>query len=71
MARVDMFLPPGGEPIANEVNTIPGFTSRSMYPLLWEASGLPLPRLVDELIEIAVLAREEAAALRSSPPAIH
>jgi D-alanine-D-alanine ligase len=41
MARVDMFLPDGGEPVANEVNTIPGFTSRSMYPLLWEASGFP------------------------------
>lgn len=71
MARVDMFLPEGGEPVANEVNTIPGFTSRSMYPLLWEASGLPLERLVDELLELAILEREEASALRSSPPAIH
>jgi D-alanine-D-alanine ligase len=69
MARVDLFLPPGGAPIVNEVNTIPGFTSRSMFPLLWEASGLPLPALVDELVELALEAAEERSALRSAPPA--
>jgi D-alanine-D-alanine ligase len=68
MARVDMFLCPKGRPIANEVNTIPGFTSRSMYPLLWEASGLSLERLVDTLVEQAVEAHAERAALRSAPP---
>ncbi len=62
MARVDMFLRSDGKPVANEVNTIPGFTSRSMYPLLWEASGLPLARLVDELIASAIEAHEERAA---------
>jgi D-alanine-D-alanine ligase len=70
MARVDMFLPPDGVPIASEVNTIPGFTSRSMYPLLWQASGLSLPRLVDELVELALLEHAERAALRAAPPAI-
>jgi D-alanine-D-alanine ligase len=38
----------------NEINTIPGFTSISMYPRLWEASGLPYPQLVDRLIELAI-----------------
>lgn len=68
MARVDMFLPPGGRPVANEVNTIPGFTPRSMFPLLWDACGLPLPRLADELIGLALEAHADRAALRSAPP---
>lgn len=53
MARVDFFLATGGVPFINEINTVPGFTNISMYPRLWELSGLPLPRLVDRLIEIA------------------
>ena len=48
MARVDFFLERDtGQLYLNEVNTIPGFTSISMYPMLWEASGMPLPELVD------------------------
>jgi D-alanine-D-alanine ligase len=54
MARVDFFLLPGGELWVNEVNTIPGFTSISMYPKLWEASGLPYPELVERLLELAI-----------------
>jgi D-alanine-D-alanine ligase len=55
MARVDFFLERDTERLLlNEVNTIPGFTSISMYPMLWEASGLPLPELVDRLIDLAV-----------------
>lgn len=55
MARVDFFLEKQtGELYVNEVNTIPGFTSISMYPMLWEASGLPLPALVDQLIALAL-----------------
>jgi D-alanine-D-alanine ligase len=55
MARVDFLLDRvTGELYLNELNTIPGFTSISMYPKLWEASGLPYPRLVDRLIELAV-----------------
>ncbi len=55
MARVDLFLERGtGRFIVNEVNTIPGFTSISMYPRLWELSGVPYPRLVGRLIELAI-----------------
>ena len=55
MARVDFFLERGTERfLLNEVNTIPGFTSISMYPMLWEASGVPLTELVDRLIDLAV-----------------
>ncbi len=54
MARVDFFLAPDGRVFLNEVNTIPGFTSISMYPKLWEASGVSYPELVDRLIELAV-----------------
>jgi len=54
MARVDFFLDRTTEAVfLNEVNTIPGFTPISMYPKLWEASGLPFPRLVDRLIALA------------------
>jgi D-alanine-D-alanine ligase len=55
MARVDFFLgKEGGKIYLNEVNTIPGFTSISMYPKLWEASGIPFPQLIDKLIELAL-----------------
>ena len=60
MARVDFFLVEGehgyddGKVIFNEVNTIPGFTQISMYPQLWEASGLPYNQLIDRLIELAL-----------------
>ncbi|MGH2723956.1 MAG: D-alanine--D-alanine ligase family protein [Actinomycetota bacterium] len=54
MARVDFFLLPDGEPFVNEINTIPGFTQISMYPKLWEASGLPYAELVNRLIELAL-----------------
>jgi D-alanine-D-alanine ligase len=51
MARVDFFFEEAGRGLlVNEVNTIPGFTPISMYPRLWEASGLPYPALVDELV---------------------
>jgi len=60
MARVDFLLDKDtGELFLNEVNTIPGFTQISMYPKLWEASGLPLPALVDRLIELALERRAE------------
>jgi D-alanine-D-alanine ligase len=55
MARVDFLLDKDTEKLyLNEVNTIPGFTSISMYPKLWEASGLPYAELVDELIDLAL-----------------
>ena len=54
MARVDFFLTRDGRVLLNEVNTIPGFTSISMYPKLWEASGVPYADLVDRLIDLAM-----------------
>ena len=62
MARVDFFLEKkGGKLYLNEVNTIPGFTSISMYPKLWEASGIPFRELVDKLIELAFEMHREKA----------
>ncbi|GAA1654145.1 D-alanine--D-alanine ligase family protein [Georgenia ruanii] len=60
LARVDFFYD-GRRVIINEVNTMPGFTPFSMYPLLWEKTGLSYPELIDELIQ---LARERDAGLR-------
>jgi D-alanine-D-alanine ligase len=62
MARCDFFLEnKTGKIFINELNTIPGFTSISMYPKMWEASGLPYPKLIDRLIELAFeLHREKA-----------
>jgi D-alanine-D-alanine ligase len=55
MARVDFFYEEGGRGLLlNEVNTIPGFTPISMYPMLWEATGLPYRALVDELVRLAL-----------------
>lgn len=53
LARVD-FLVEGEGIYVNEINTLPGFTSISMYPRLWELSGVPLPKLVDRLVQIAL-----------------
>ncbi len=61
MARVDFFLDAGGSVLVNEINTIPGFTERSMFPRLWEAEGLDYPALVDRLLEHAVAAAVDAA----------
>ena len=60
MARVDFLLDRDtGDFYLNEMNTIPGFTQISMYPKLWEASGLPYPQLLDRLIELALERRSE------------
>jgi D-alanine-D-alanine ligase len=64
MARVDFFLREDGTFVVNEVNTIPGFTPISMYPRLWEASGVPYPELLDRLIDLA-LARHARRAARA------
>lgn len=50
-ARVDFFLTEEGEIILNEINTLPGFTSASMYPKMFECSGYPPPKLVGALVE--------------------
>lgn len=54
MARVDCFLTPDSRILINEINTIPGFTRISMYPKLWEASGIAYPELIDRLIQLAL-----------------
>lgn len=60
LARVDFFIRRGtGEVVINEINTMPGFTSISMYPKLWEASGLSSAELVERLIELAIEKHEE------------
>jgi D-alanine-D-alanine ligase len=62
LARCDFFLERRTNKVfVNELNTIPGFTAISMYPKLWEASGLPYPKLIDRLIKLALeLHREKA-----------
>ena len=55
LARVDFLMDPkSGKIYINEINTMPGFTSISMYPKMWAASGLPYPELIDRLIELAL-----------------
>lgn len=54
MARVDVFLKDDGEVLVNEINTIPGFTKSSMYPKLWEASGIGYSELIERLLELAI-----------------
>ena len=66
MARVDFFLRGRNEVLVNEINTIPGFTQISMYPKLWEASGISYPKLIDRLIQLALdRSRKEKALLTS------
>ncbi len=67
MARVDFFLERRtGKIYVNEINTIPGFTSISMYPKLWEASGLPYRKLIDRLIALALEEHREKARTKYS-----
>ncbi|WP_104175389.1 D-alanine--D-alanine ligase family protein [Arthrobacter sp. Y81] len=54
LSRVDFFYTPDGELIINEINTMPGFTPKSMYPQMWAASGLSYADLIDELIYLAL-----------------
>jgi D-alanine-D-alanine ligase len=57
LARVDFFYTPGGQILLNEINTMPGMTSASAFPVMWAASGLPLPQLVDRIIQTALRKR--------------
>ena len=67
MARVDFFLSDKGELFINEINTIPGFTSISMYPKMWEAAGVKLPALLTELVELGLKRHARDGALKTSP----
>ncbi len=66
LSRVDMFLTPEGDVYVNEINTIPGFTSISMYPQLWEAEGLAYPDLIEKLIDYAIERQEAQKRLKTS-----
>ncbi len=59
LSRVDFFLSEDDEVIFNEINTMPGFTSISMYPILWQAAGLEYSELIDRLVDLAIEEAEE------------
>ena len=65
MARLDFFLRNDEEIIVNEINTIPGFTRISMYPKLWEATGISYSELIDKLIELAIERFEREKGLKT------
>ena len=66
MSRVDIFLTPDDKLYVNEINTIPGFTKISMYPKLWEHSGISYSELVDKLIQLAIEDHEKRSKLKVS-----
>lgn len=66
MARVDMFATPDGEIYVNEINTIPGFTSRSVYPMLWQHAGMSYSELISKLIDLAIERHEQRKQLKTS-----
>jgi len=61
LSRVDFFLKKDGELLVNEVNTLPGLTDVSGYPKMWEASGVPFTRVIDQLIELGLERHSERA----------
>lgn len=66
MARVDFFLKNNSEAVVNEINTIPGFTKISMYPKLWQASGIFYSELLDRLIQLAIERFQKEKRLKTS-----
>lgn len=66
MARVDFFLRHEGKLVVNELNSIPGFTRISMYPKLWEASGIGYSELIDRLLQLALERGEREGRLQSA-----
>ncbi|HUZ18352.1 MAG TPA: D-alanine--D-alanine ligase [Spirochaetia bacterium] len=67
MSRADLFLKPDGSVLVNEINTIPGFTRISMYPKLWEVSGIGYVDLVDRLITLAIEEFDRSNRLKTTP----
>src|SRR5947208_11668221 len=61
LSRVDFFLKPDGSLTVNEINTLPGLTDVSGFPKMWEASGIPFPSVIDQLIEFAIKRHRERA----------
>ena len=66
LGRVDFFLKENGELVVIEINTIPGFTKISMYPRLWEASGISYTELIDRLLQLAIKRFEQEQELKTS-----
>jgi len=66
MCRVDFFLKRDGALLVNEINTIPGFTNISMYPKIWEASGIPYSQLIERLINLALEHHQKEQKLNTS-----
>lgn len=66
MTRVDFFLKKNGELLVNEINTIPGFTKISMYPKMWEASGIGYSQLISQLLNLALSRHESLSKLSTN-----
>jgi D-alanine-D-alanine ligase len=66
MGRVDFFIEADGRVLVNEINTIPGFTQISMYPKMWEATGISYTQLIDRLIQLAIARHRSEKRLRTS-----
>jgi D-alanine-D-alanine ligase len=66
MGRVDFFVEADGRVLVNEINTIPGFTQISMYPKMWEATGMSYAQLIDRLIHLAIARHHSEKRLRTS-----
>jgi len=64
LVRADFFVTKEGKVLINEINTMPGFTPVSMFPLLWKHSGLDYPELIDRLIELGFERYEEKQKIR-------
>lgn len=69
LSRVDFFLTEQGDILVNEINTMPGFTAISMYPKMWEYSGISYSSLIDRLIQLAIDRYQQEKSLVSSYPA--
>ena len=59
LVRADFFLTKDGKAYINEVNTMPGFTPISMFPLLWSESGIEYPKLIERLVQLAIERHKE------------
>jgi D-alanine-D-alanine ligase len=66
MGRIDFFVQANGRVLVNEINTIPGFTKISMYPKMWEATGISYSKLIDRLIQLAIQRHRSERRLRTS-----
>ncbi len=69
LARVDFFYTPAGQILVNEINTMPGMTPASGFPMMWAATGLPLPQLIDRIIQTALSKRRGLRLSRDGPRA--